>query len=194
MTCDSHLAADEIMLPRCIVQRLTSPAVVHEFNYGELMRLMRLGQVLFVQRAGTERMRSIGHLAHMDVALDGATDCLVRHGRKYRLHPPRGVAAPSLPPPALALDDIPLPVQPTGLATPLCFGDKLLLFSRHSSSTANEEVQMVATVVDPLQCVVWPTLHPGDTVLVVPQTGDWVVVNRQPTLVQESILGTFGVP
>ena len=41
----------------------------------------------------------------------------------------------------------------------------------------------------PLECVTWPLLRIGDTVLVTLRDGNWCLMNRQPTLVQESMLG-----
>lgn len=93
-------------------------------------------------------------------------------GGKHRL---TGIRIPQL------HTDIPLPVQPVeGLdkGVVLCFGDRLLVHSLNQQQ-----------LVDPLQYISWPELQLGDTVLVVPQEGDWVLVNRQPTLVQESMLG-----
>ena len=87
VTCDSHLSAGDIMIPRSIALRLTSPIVVQAFNRATLERLMRRGEVLFVQRAGA-KLRSINHLAIQNLVLaDG--DCLVRRGCKHPLGPGR---------------------------------------------------------------------------------------------------------
>lgn len=133
---------------------------------------MTQGQVLFVQREDDDkkvdhRMRSVNHIALMEITVDMKRDCLLRRGNKYRLDSPLEQLPKQLP------DEIPLPVQPSGLPISLCFGDRLII---HGEDKAH--------IVDPMQYISWPILHIGDTVLVVPQEGDWILVNRQPTLVQ----------
>ena len=59
---------------------------------------------------------------------------------------------------------------------PLCFGDRIRRFRDKQ-------------ILDPLRCVSWPVLNVGDMVLVTPVDGDYCLMNRQPTLVQESMLG-----
>ena len=168
VTCDSYIDADEIMVPHAVANRLTYPVLVHAYNLADLTRRMRSGAVLFVQRAGQPRLRAIGHIAILALALD-PRDRLIRRNGKY----------PLLRPPLPSVEDVPLPVQGhvDGVETVLCYGDRI--FSLHGGRV----------VVDPLQHVTWPVLEPGDTVLVTPQDGDWVLMNRQPTLVQESMLG-----
>ena len=165
VTSDSYIDADEILVPRGVASRLTYPVVVHPYNLERLTARLRAGGVLFLQRAGQPRLRAIGHIAVLACDLD-ARDCIVRRNRKY----------PLLRPPLPTVEDIPLPIQchVDGTETALCFGDRLL---------------RQGALVDPLQCVTWPVLEPGDTVLVAPQDGDWCLMNRQPTLVQESMLG-----
>ena len=64
VTCDSYIDADEIMVPHSIACRLTAPLVVHAYNVEDVERRMREGQVLFIQRTGSNgRMRSITHVA-----------------------------------------------------------------------------------------------------------------------------------
>lgn len=160
------------MIPRNIIQRLTYPVVVHAYNQSKIQRLMTQGQVLFVQREDDgrktdHRMRSVNHIALMEITVDMRRDCLLRRGNKYRLDSPLEQLPKQLP------DDILLPVQPSGLPIPLCFGDRLII---HGEGKAH--------IVDPMQHISWPILRIGDTVLVVPQEGDWILVNRQPTLVQ----------
>lgn len=163
VTCDSFLEADQIAVPLAVVSRLTQPVVVHAYNAAELAVRLRRGQVLFLQRASAERMRAIAHVAASLYHPD-AGDCLVRRGNKYRLHRP----------PPLQPEDVPLPVQPAGPGVVLCFGDRI----RRRADRA---------LLDPLALVAWPVLRLGDTVLVTPQDGDWVLVNRQPTLVEVGV-------
>lgn len=174
VTCDSSLRCNEIMIPASVVHRLTRPVVVQNFNFDALTRAMQRGNVLFIQRAGKgTRLRSIAHIAILDLAIDTQRDCLVRHGNKHRMNG-RIQQLHS---------DIPLPVQPTeNIGVVLCYGDRLILHSLPSQTGS----------IDPMEYVSWPELQLGDTVLVVPQEGDWVLVNRQPTLVQESMLGAVG--
>ena len=167
VTCDSYIDADEILVPRAVANRLTYPVVVHAYNIEQLMGRMQHGSVLFLQRAGQPRMRAIGHIAVFSYHLQ-ARDSIIRRNRKY----------PLLQPPLPVAEDIPLPLQchVDGVETVLCFGDRV---RSHAS----------ACIVNPLQCISWPVLEVGDTVLLTPQDGDWCLVNRQPTLVQESMLG-----
>ena len=159
VTCDSYIAADEIMVPRNISSRLTYPVVVHPYNIQMLNERMRNGEVLFMQRAsGGGRMRSITHVAIQNYVPESG-DCLIRRGLKYRLS--------QLPLPCA--EDIPLPIQCAGPI--LCFGDRI-------------RCKADGSLLDPLQTITWPTLQIGDTVLVTPKDGDWCLINRQPTLVQ----------
>lgn len=88
---------------------------------------------------------------------------------KYRV-------GPGIRPPPMLPEDVPLPVQAPAdpaagiLAVTLCFGDRVLDHLTHHW-------------LDPLRCIAWPELYPGDSVLLVPQEGCRVLVNRQPTLV-----------
>lgn len=166
VTCDSYIDADEIMVPHSIASRLTSPVVVYAFNIADLEARMRMGQVLFLQRASPEgRMRSITHVAVQKYTQEPG-DCLIRRGTKYA-----DLKAP-LPVP----EDVPLPIQCAHSSPILCFGDRI----RRKKNGA---------LLDPLRTIMWPTLYVGDTVLVTPKDGDWCMMNRQPTLVQESMLG-----
>ena len=181
VTCDSYIDADEIMVPHSIACRLTAPLVVHAYNVEDVERRMREGQVLFIQRTGSRvyfsplskytmavsngRMRSITHVAIQTYVRD-VGDCLIRHNIKY----PGMQAPPPLP------EDIPLPVQCAGDCPVLCFGDRI----RRKRDGA---------LLDPMSTITWPALYIGDTVLVTPRDGDWCLMNRQPTLVQESMLG-----
>lgn len=90
--------AAEIMVPRSVVHRLTRPVVVHAYNLRTIQQHLRRGEVLFVQRAGTDqhqRMRSISHLVpgghtptlfflvcHLAIAIQNLTlgpgDCILR--------------------------------------------------------------------------------------------------------------------
>lgn len=62
VTCDSHLSAAEVMLPRVVIHRLTTPVVVHSFNRLYLMECMRRGEVPFIQRAGVNQKMRSGNL------------------------------------------------------------------------------------------------------------------------------------
>lgn len=173
VTCDSHLSANEVMVPRSIIHRVTTPVVVHAFNRLWLMERMRRGEVPFVQRGGdNQRMRSINHLAVQNLSLRPG-DCVVRHGNKYRV-------GPGLQPPPILPEDVPLPVQAPAdpaagvVGVTLCFGDRVL-----------DHVQR--RWLDPLKCITWPDLRAGDSVLLVPQEGMWLLVNRQPTLVRPCV-------
>ena len=122
--------------------------------------------------------------AQQNLALS-AGDCIIRRGNKYRyregMNGPSGVDRADdrhrRPVPPLTNDDIPLPVQTAcqGIQITsgwtLCFGDRV-------------RVASTGSIVDPLECISWPTLHIGDVVLIVPQPGAMVLVNRQPTLVR----------
>lgn len=164
VTCDSYIAADEILVPRHIVHRLTYPLVVHAYNAAEITARMRAGGVLFLQRAG-QATRAIHHIAaQLYVPEEG--DRLLRRGNKY----------PIMTPPLPAAEDVVLPVQCGHGVPPLCFGDRILRVRDRR-------------ILDPLGCVSWPVLQPGDLVLVTPVDGDVCLMNRQPTLVQESMLG-----
>lgn len=168
LTCDSSLRCDEIMIPASVVHRLTRPVVVQQFNLDILNNAMRHGNILFIQRAGPGgRLRSVDSIASLDLPIDVERYSLIRHGNRYKL-----AGCPVRQTPC----DIPLPIQAIpNTEVVLCFGDRLMVPGRG--------------VVDPLQHVAWPEIKIGDTVLIVPQEGDWVLVNRQPTLVQESMLG-----
>lgn len=81
VTCDSYLRCDEIMVPASVVHRLTRPVVVHSFNIDALTLAMHKGNILFIQRTGSmSRLRSIAHIAILDLAIDPQTDRLLRHG------------------------------------------------------------------------------------------------------------------
>jgi hypothetical protein len=123
--------------------------VVHPFNITRLTERMRRGEVLFIQRAGAVgRMRAVSHLAKMTYIPEPG-DCLVRGGNKYPVdRPPLPVA-----------EDVPLPV-PVQSGLTLCFGDRI-------------RRKRDGSLLNPLNCVVWPILYTGDTVLVMPQDGDW---------------------
>ena len=143
VTCDSHLSANEIMVPRSVVHRLTVPMVVHSFNRAFLMQLMRQGQVHFnrgfahhgptepMQRANDRghNMRSISHLAMQNLTLREG-DCILRHNLRYRLG--KGCTLPPILP-----EDVPLPVQcladPAAgiLGITLCFQDRVLDTRQH---------------------------------------------------------------
>ena len=175
VTCDSWIGSEEILVPQCLAYRLTYPVVVQAHNKAMLQDRMQRGAVPFLQRHGQNaHMRSISHIAIQNLVMS-ASDRIVRRGNKFP------VTSPPMPRP----EDIPFPVQPTwsqlsvsGSPMPiLCFGDRIV---RHGSHTGS---------IDPLDCVVWPVLQIGDTLLMTPQDGDYVLMNRQPTLVQESILG-----
>ena len=174
VSCDSHLSAAEVMVPRSIIHRLTVPVVVHPYNRAWLLRCLQQGQITFIQRAGTARMRSINHLAIQNLSL-GDGDCILRRGNKYVLHTTNATA--TTPPPPLLSEDIPLPVQnPADEAVGssgvvLCFGDRVL-------------DRAAGRWLDPLTCISWPDLRVGDSVLLVPQEGMHVLMNRQPTLVR----------
>lgn len=171
---------NEIMVPRSIIHRLTTPVLVLPHTIVSLTSAMHRGEVLFIQRgqsvgpsdSARGRMRSINHLAIQNMVLSDG-DCVIRHGNKYLYH------AGNRPVPPMLQEDIPLPVQnPCGgihvaSGWTLCFGDRVRLAS-------------TGTIVDPLTCIAWPNLQIGDAVLVVPRVGSAVLVNRQPTLVQES--------
>jgi DNA-directed RNA polymerase beta' subunit len=165
VTCDSHLAADEIMVPHSVTSRLTYPLVVLQYNVDDLTERMAQGQVLFLQRAAvaaqSSRLRAIAHIA-VQTYTPGPGDRLLRRGRKYPM-----TAAPTPQP-----EDVALPVQCAGSeGIILCFGDRILR-------------EGIAAALDPLLSVSWPVLQPGDTVLVTPRDGDWCLINRQPTLVR----------
>lgn len=66
-------------------------------------------------------------------------------------------------------DDVLLPVQcrKDGRETKLCFGDRILS-------------RQLRRLINPLRFVAWPTLQPGDTVLVVPRDGDYCLVAGPP--------------
>lgn len=64
----------------------------------------------------------------------------------------------------------------TGFGWTLCFGDRV-------------RIAATGSVVDPLNCIAWPNLQLGDSVLVVPRVGSIVLVNRQPTLVRYDRIG-----
>jgi hypothetical protein len=155
-------------VPQYIVHRLMYPVMVLPHNVADVTARMRAGGVLFVQRGDQPqpRMRAISHIAVQQyVPEDG--DRLIRRGNKHPLHRP----------PLPSADDIALPVQcADGGVPPLCFGDRIF--------RARDR-----RLLDPLRSVSWPVLHVGDTVLATPVDGDLVLMNRQPTLVQESMLG-----
>jgi hypothetical protein len=164
----SQRDADEILVPQYIVHRLMYPIMVLPHNVADVTARMRAGGVLFVQRGNQPqpRMRAISHIAVQQyVPEDG--DRLIRRGNKHPLQRP----------PLPSADDVTLPVQcADGGAPPLCFGDRIY--------RARDR-----RLIDPLRSVSWPVLHVGDTVLATPVDGDLVLMNRQPTLVQESMLG-----
>ena len=171
VTCDAHLSAADIMVPRVVVHRITRPVVVCAYNMRTIEERLQRGEVLFVHRAGNgahQRMRSINHLAIQNLVI-GPGDCILRHGIKYQVTS-GGPHPPVLP------EDVLLPVQtadcgPGGRFPPLCFGDRV----RRANTTV---------LLDPLTCITWPELAIGDCVLLIPADGDIVLVNRQPTLVQ----------
>lgn len=174
------------MVPRVMVHRITHPVVfrvfslhcsqttlveVHAYNIRDIQVRLQRGEVLYIQRAGTnhhQRMRSINHLAIQNLII-ASGDSILRHGTKYPVksggpHPP------------VYPQDVLLPVQSPECASggrypPLCFGDRV----RRPSTNL---------LLDPLSCITWPELYIGDCVLIVPTDGDIVLVNRQPTLVQ----------
>lgn len=149
-------------MPHAVVNRLTSPVVVHPYNQRDLTERMERGAVLFLQRRGQARMRAIGHVA-VQRYVPEAADRLLRRGNKYPLHrPPLPIA-----------EDVPLPVQCADLpnTVQLCFGDRILRACDRAR-------------IDPLRTVTWPVLRVGDTVLVTPRDGDVCLMNRQPTLVR----------
>jgi len=168
--------------PRSIIHRVTAPVIVHRFNHAYITECMGRGDVPFVQRAGeNQRMRSIHHLAVQNCVLRPG-DCILRRiqgsviictvpapNNKYRV-------GPGFHPPPMLPEDVPLPVQAPAdpaagtVAVTLCFGDRVLDHRTHRW-------------LNPLSCITWPELYPGDAVLLVPQEGCRVLVNRQPTLV-----------
>lgn len=98
---------------------------------------------------------------------------------------------PSNRPPPILPEDVPLPVQAPSdpaagvLGIVLCFGDRVL-DRQHESWLGRiglAESPPNRSVLDPLRCITWPDLQPGDSILLVPQEGMFVLVNRQPTLV-----------
>lgn len=139
VTCDSRIEADEIMVPRTVAFRLTSPVVVRPFNHTELTQRLARGEVLFLQRAGRgQRMRAIAHVA-MQLYIPEDRDCILRRDRKYNIW------APPLP----TADDVLLPVQcrSDGRETRLCFGDRILSQRRRA-------------FLDPLRSVACPERGP----------------------------------
>ena len=153
------------MIPQCLAFRLTSPVVVQAHNRTQLQERMARGAVLFLQRRALgAHMRSIAHVATQNLVI-GPLDRVIRRGNKY--------AAGALP--AMRPEDVPFPVQPmwssssasgSPASSPvpvLCFGDRVV---RHGS------------IVNPLDCVIWPVLQNGDTLLITPQYGDHVMMNR----------------
>ena len=182
VTCDSWIGSEEILIPQCLAFRLTSPVVVQAHNKAQLQERMACGAVLFIQRRALgAHMRSIAHVATQNLVL-APSDRVIRRGNKY-------VAAAL---PAMRPEDVPFPVQPmwssslsgspaTNPAPVLCFGDRVVRQGPNGGR---------GSIVNPLDCVIWPVLQNGDTLLITPQDGDFVLMNRQPTLVQESMLGT----
>ena len=142
VTCDSYIDADEILVPRHIIHRLTYPLVVHSYNIAAVEARMRSGEVLFIQRGNQSqaRMRAISHIAVTRYVPEEG-DRLMRRGNKYPIH---RVPLP-------AADDIALPVQCANGVPPLCFGDRIF--------RARDR-----RVIDPMRSVSWPTLSVGDTV------------------------------
>ena len=163
VTCDCDLEADEVGVPVTVLSKITQPVVVCEWNIKLLSLRMRQGSILFV-RGGDGITRGIGHLAVFSIVFESG-DCIIRKGNKYRVG---HCYAP------LHADSVPLPVQIDGATFQLCIGDILLRNGVFSN---------------PLSFVTWPALKFGDILLMCPQLGDPILFNRQPTLVEESMVG-----
>ena len=172
VTCDSSIGVDEIGVPHAVLQRITQPLPVNSYNLGAVTRLMHAGRVMFLTRDGTTR--HISFIAQQTVVL-GISDTIVRAGGRYS--PFHGQRCPVLPPASQSTQPtlhIPIALQNSTKRLVLLVDDVIMRDGQH---------------IRPLGTIVWPQLRVGDIVLVNPGKGDSVLFNRQPTLVEESMLG-----
>ena len=172
VTCDSSIRVDEIGVPYAVLQRITHPCPVNPYNIDEVSRRMHRGDVVFLTREGTTR--HISFIAQQTLVL-GPSDTIVREGRRYS--PFHGHRCPVLP---LAITSnqpilhIPINLKSSDQRLTILIDDIIVRDGKR---------------IRPLQTIVWPQLQAGDVVLVNPGLGDSVLFNRQPTLVEESMLG-----
>ena len=174
-TCDAFLLADQVGLPYQVLQRITKPLVVQMYNLEYATRMLHTGQVHFMQKYKNPQKWHISFVAEQTLTLQ-STDILVRDGRKYRIN-----ANCSTPPVPYTVCALPLNMTTIDnrIQVRMCVGDRVLRDGQF---------------LNPLNYIKWPKLDVGDELLVLPQEGDYILFNRQPTLVEESMLGMRVVP
>ena len=163
VTCDCDLEADEVGVPLSVLCKITHPVVVCEWNKTFVSNKMQQGDVLFVQ--GSDGItQNIAHLAAFNIVFE-PEDCIIRRNQKYKINNCTAL---------IFCDSVPLPVQVDASIFQMCKGDVLLRKGKF---------------LNPLSYVSWPVLKLGDVVSMCPQRGSVVLFNRQPTLVEESMIG-----
>jgi DNA-directed RNA polymerase beta' subunit len=148
--------------------------MVQDYNLQYVRQLMQQGQVQFVQKAGLANARHISFMAEQTLTLQ-LGDCLLRGGRKFRIVD----GTPAIPHTTQSLP-ICLTTIDNSINLRMCVGDRIMRQPGH--------------VIDPCKHIIWPEVAPGDLLLITPQRGDWVLDNRQPTLVEESMSAMRIVP
>jgi DNA-directed RNA polymerase beta' subunit len=172
VTCDSSIGVDEIGVPHAVLQRITQPCPVNAYNLEAVTQMMHAGRVMFLKRDGTTK--HISFIAQQTIVLE-PRDTVVRSGGRYS--PFHGQKCPVLPPASQSTQPtlhIPIALQNSTKRLVLLVDDIIMRGGQH---------------IRPLGTIVWPQLRIGDVVLVNPGKGDMVLFNRQPTLVEESMLG-----
>lgn len=172
VTCDSSIAVDEIGVPYAVLQRITVPCPVAAYNMQAITRCMHQGRVMFLTRGGITR--HISFIAQQTIVLE-PTDSVVRGSARYAVY--HGQRLPLLPPASASMGPV--------LHIPM----KLEGSNQRLTLLAEDIIVRSGQRISPLKTIVWPQLRIGDVVLVNPGTGDTVLFNRQPTLVEESMLG-----
>ena len=184
-TCNSILGCDEISIPRCILANITKAVQVQIFNIAKMKHTMQQGKVY---RMSTSISESTSPLQVSQIALWKPDvlmlgDTLIRNNRRYKLFiMGNDVDLCKLEAPPHAPDDTPLPIPQKVTVngcictiSQLCHGDKIM----HCND---------GTVSDPCDLLDWPDVQIGFILWTTYTDGDIVLVNRQPTLVQESML------
>lgn len=184
-TCDSTLCADEISIPLCVLVNVSYPIQVQLFNHAYLTSCMQRGMLTHMcgghDAPGSEI--PMGERCRWRTNALTTRSVLFRRKRRWRLYVDDvDVGSDNtmlLPIPPILAEDAPIAIPPKAsmansarscTLVRMCLGDRIL-----------SPYHRCVSVCD---LIVWPTLCIGDVVWLVPQDGDMVLVNRQPTLVQ----------
>lgn len=183
VTCDSWLPADTISVPRCMMRQLSKAVQVQAFNVDYVKGRMQAGEVTHLSTTPDNKRVAMEKLATWQNYALHPTDSLLRDNRRWRLFISHYAGLPNttLPLPLNRQEDAPLPLPTVQVVhsvhlwhiVPLCYGDRILRNGKQ---------------LNPFSFIEWPKLAIGHVAWLTLTSGDLCLANRQPTLVQESML------